>query len=216
MSIKENAKPVNSPQILPFPVENQKPKLSIRVDDKDNWVYYRDYYSTVYRSCFDVLRNEEAANDMANNVFIHIIEKLKSDRKFIISYPKTFFSKVARNMSINELKKTKKASENLYKIYHMATDEILNRILGKEGQEQEVLEANIICNGYEKNEAEIIVKAILKEQDETTRKIFFYYYHDNKTYKEIGKIIELSKSAVQKRLKKLEDQVKAALKKVEK
>jgi len=216
MGIKENAKPVNSPQILTFPVENQKPKLSIRVDDKDNWIYYRDYYSTVYRSCFDVLRNEEAANDMAHNVFIHIIEKLKSDKHFIISYPKTFFSKVARNMSINELNKQTKASEKLYKVYHMATDEILNRILGKEGQEQEVLEANIICNGYEKDEAEIIIKAILKEQDETTRKIYFYYYHNNKTYKEIGTIVGFSKSAVQKRLKKLEEQIKAVLEKVNK
>jgi len=205
MNIKENTNSVNSPQILTLPVENHKPILSINIDVKDNWLYYSKYYPIVYGRCFDILHNEEDAKDMAHDVFTHILEKIKSDKQFIISFPKTYLSKAATNMSINEIKREKKTKEKLSKIYNMATTVILNRILGKE--EQEIWETNIIENGYEKKETIIIIKNILDEQDETTRKIYFCYYHDGMTYKQIGKTVGFSTSAVQKRLKNLEKQV---------
>jgi len=215
MDFKGCEKNANSPQILPFPVENQKSKLSINIDDKDDWPYYGEYYSLVYRRCLTVFHNKEDAEDMVHKVFYKLHER-KTAGKLDIKNPdpKPYLNRMATNMSINKIKKTKNARENLIKIYHMATDEIINRILGKD--EQEVLEAAFIGIGYKKNEAVIIVKAILNEQDETTRKIYFYYYHDDMTLEQTGEAIGLKKSAVHKRLKKLEKQVKSALEKANK
>ena len=75
------------------------------------------------------------------------------------------------------------------------------------------MERGIIENGYYQDEAETIVKAILDEQDEKNRKIYFYKYRDDMTLEEIGKVVGLGKSAVQKRIKILEKQVKVRLEK---
>jgi RNA polymerase sigma-70 factor, ECF subfamily len=214
MNLNKDTNPLNSPQISPFPVEKPQSKLSINID-ADNWPYYQEYYPLVYRRCFAVLHNKEDAEDMAHNVFTKL-HKLKSAGKLNIKKtdPKPYLNRMATNMSINELNKSEKTRKNLINIYHITTDEILNRILGKE--EQGVLEEGIIINGHKKNKAEIIVKAILKEQDETTRKIYFYYYHDDMTLEQTGELVGLRKSAVQKRIKKLEKQIKAVLEKVNK
>lgn len=169
-----------------------------------------EYYSLVYRRCLAILRSKENAEDAAHDVFEHI-QKLKSKGRLNITYPKTYLSTTARNMSLNE---RKRARRELVEIYDMATNGSLNWFRDKGVQEQEMWEAGIIDNNYEQTEAEIIVKAILDEQDETTRKIYFYKYHDDMTLEQIGEAVGLGKSAVHKRIKKLEGQVKAALGKV--
>jgi DNA-directed RNA polymerase specialized sigma24 family protein len=78
----------------------------------------------------------------------------------------------------------------------------------KGGQEQGKLELVFMDKGYDQVEAQIIVKSILDEQDETTRKIYFYKYHDDLTLEQIGEFVGLKKSAVHKRIKALEKQVK--------
>jgi RNA polymerase sigma-70 factor (ECF subfamily) len=156
--------------------------------------------------CMDILHNEEDAQDLAQNIFENIYGKilgLKSEGQFQIEHPKTYLSTAARNMSINE---RNRAIAERKKIYDMATDGSFNRFMEK--GEHEVLKAGIINNEYEQAEAEIIVKAILEEQDETTRKIYFYRYRDGMTLKQIGEVVGLGKSAVEKRIKKLEEQVR--------
>ena len=209
MSIKENAKPVNSPQIIPFPVENQPPQLSMNIDDKDFKHFYNEYFPLVKRRCFSVLRNEEDAKDITNDVFWKV-HKLKSEGK-IIDYPKTYLSRMAENMSKNKIKKDKRERKELIELYDMAINESYNRLKNIGEKEQKEWETSIMDNGYEQVEAEIIIKNILDEQDKTTGKIYFYYYHDSMSYKEIGKIIGLSKSAVQKRIKNFEKKVKEAI-----
>jgi len=120
---------------------------------------------------------------------------------------------MAKNMSINEIKKRdteRRQRKEFIKIYDIATDETVNRILSSGEQGQKQLEMGIIDNCYEQVEAEIIVKAILEEQDEVTRKIYINKYYKDMTLEQIGEAVGLKKSAVQKRIKKLEKQVKAA------
>jgi DNA-directed RNA polymerase specialized sigma subunit len=93
----------------------------------------------------------------------------------------------------------------------MATNGGLNWFKEKGEQGREKWEIGIKDNGYEQVEAKIIVKAILDEQDETTRKIYFYKYHDDMTLKQIGEVVGLGKSAVQKRIKKLEEQIRVKM-----
>jgi RNA polymerase sigma factor (sigma-70 family) len=205
MDIKNTANPVNSPQILPFPVENRRPQLSINTDDAEYQLFYIKYYSLVKNRCMAVLGSREDAEDMAQNVF-EKIQELKSEGRLNITYPKTYLSTMAKNMSIND---KKRARRELIEIYNMATNGSLDWF--RDNGEQKTWEAGIIDNGYEQIEAKIIVKSILEEQDETTRKIYFYIYHDGMTLEQTGEIVGLKKSAVHKRIKDFEGQIRAAL-----
>jgi len=202
----------NSSQNLNFQVEKQPPQLSIDTESNKNKnefaILYRDYYAFVFRRCFFILHNEEDAHDAAHDIFANM-QELISEGKLEVSHPKTFLSAVARNMGFNI---NKKARRDLNKLYDIATNTGLDWYKNtEEGQRNENWEAGIIDNGYEQVEAEIIVKAVLEEKDETTRKIYYYKYHDDMTLEQIAEVIGLGKSAVHKRLKILEEQVKTAL-----
>ena len=211
MGVSKNKNPQNTPQIIPFPVEKQPPQLSIHTDETDNKLFYIEHYPHVYRRCLYILHNEEDAKDIASDVF-EKVHKLKTKGKFI-DHPKTYLPKMAENMIKN---KKKRERRELIKLYDIATSESLNWFKYKGEQDKKVWEAGIIDNGYEQVEAEIIVKTILAEQDETTCKIYFYYYHDSLTLEQIGEAIGLKKSAVHKRIKNLEKQVKETVRGIKK
>jgi len=201
-----------TPKIQPFPVKNQQPQLSIKIDDADIGIFYREYYSMVFNRCLFMLGNREDAQDAAHDVFAKI-QELKSDGRLHVPYPKTYLSTAAKNMGIN---KKKRARNELIKIYDMATNGSIDWFIEKGVQGQEVWEIGIADNGYDQVEAKMIVKAILDEQDDVNRKIYFYKYHDDMTLEQIGEVLNLSKSAVRKRIKKLEEQVKLKTGKAEK
>jgi len=207
MIYKDSTTPSNSSQIPPFGVENRSPELSIKTDDEEIGLLYVNYYSLVYRRCLSVLYNEEDAKDAAHEVFAKI-QKLKTEGKFHTSFPKTYLSTAAKNMGLNT---KKKARRELIEIYNTATNGSLEWFKERGEQGREKWEAGIIDNGYELVEAKIIVKIILKEQDETTRRIYFYKYHDNMTLEQTGEAVGLSISAVQARIEKLKEQVRAEL-----
>jgi len=212
MGIKDGTTSPQTPKILPFPVENRQPRLSITIDDADIGFFYREYYPMVFRRCLAMLGNQEDAQDAAHDVFAKI-QELKTKGRLHVPYPKTYLSTAAKNMGIN---KKKRARIEVNKIYDMATNESLNWFKDKGEQGREVWEIGVIDNGYDQVEAEIIVKAILDEQDETTRKIYFYKYHDDMTLEQIAELTGLGKSAVQKRVKKLEEQVRVKTGRAEK
>jgi RNA polymerase sigma-70 factor (ECF subfamily) len=209
-----NFKDDNSPKpsiILPFPVENQQTCLSIKTDETDIGSFYREYYSMVDTRCLVILGNEEDAKDAAHDVFEKIQELKKTKGQLDIPYPKTYLSTAAKNMGIN---KKKRARRELNEICNMATNGGLNWFKEKGEQGRDKWEITVTDNGYKQAEAEILVNAILNEQDETTCKIYFYKYHDDMTLEQIGEVVGLGKSAVQKRIKKLEEQVRVKMGKV--
>jgi RNA polymerase sigma-70 factor (ECF subfamily) len=212
MSIQDGINPPQSSIILPFPVKNQPSQLSIKIDDADIGYLYEEYYSMVFNRCFEMLGNREAAQDAAHDIFKQL-QELKSKGQLKIPYPKTYLNTAAKNMGIN---KKKRARRELNEIYDMATNRNLNWFLNNKENGQEQWEIGIIDNGYDQVEAEMIVKAILEEQDETTRKIYFYKFRDDMTFEQIGEILNLSKPAVHKRLKKLEKQVRSKMGKADK
>jgi len=207
MDIIDSTNPQETLKSPLFPVENQQPQLSIKIDDADIGIFYREYYSMVFERCLVVLGNREDAQDAAHDVFAKI-QELKSKDRFSTTYPKTYLSTAARNMGIN---KKKRARNELNKIYDIATNGSINWFINKGEQGQEVWEIGVMDKGYDQVEAKIIVQAILKEQDETTRKIYFYKYRDDMTLEQISEVVGLSKSAVQKRINKLEKQVRVKI-----
>jgi RNA polymerase sigma factor (sigma-70 family) len=209
MGFKDNNHPANSPQILPFPPEKQPSQLPIYIGDENNRQFYLKYYSMVESVCMRTLHNKEDAQDLAHDVFAYVLEKFKKEGQSSIPYPTTYLSKAAANMGIN---KKKRARRELIEVYNMAAGGSLNWFIDKGGDEgKEKWEAGIAEKGYEQAEAQIIVKAILDQQDETTRKIYFYKYHEDMTLEQIGEAVGLKKSAVHERLKALEEQVKVKI-----
>jgi RNA polymerase sigma-70 factor (ECF subfamily) len=209
MDFKDNNPTENSLQILPFSPEKQPSQLPIYIGDENNRQFYLKYYSMVESVCMRTLNNKEDAQDLAHEVFVYLLEKFKENDSFSIPYPSTYLSKVATNMGIN---KKKRARRELIEVYNIATNGSLDWFIEKGGDEgKEKWEAGIVEKGYEQVEAEIIVKAILDEQDETTRKIYFYKYHEDMTLEQIGEAVGLKKSAVHERLKALEEQVKVKM-----
>jgi len=209
MDIKIGNTLENSPQILPFPVENQPPQLSINTDDEEIGLFYREYYPIVYRRCLSILHNEEDAHDAAQDVFAKI-QRLKTEGRFHPSNSKNYLFRAAANMSFNQKKRKRR---ELIQFYDIATGEILKN---KDEQGWEEWKSDLIDNGYEQVEAEIIVKTILEEQDEITRRIYFYKYHDDMTLEQIGEAVGLGRSAVHNRIRNLKIQAKAAWGKAEK
>jgi len=208
MDFRDSTNLANSPQIPSFQPEKQPSQLSIHIDDRKNGTeigyFYREYYSLVYNRCLAILGNREDAQDVAHDIFEKIQEQ-KAKGVLNIPYPKTYLSKAAVNMGIN---KKKRARRELIEIYNMATAGSLKWFIDRGGEEgKEKWEAGIVDNGYDQVEAQIIVKAILDEQDETTRKIFIYKYLHDMTLEEIGEAVGIKKSSVQERIKKLEKQV---------
>ena len=207
MGFKDGTNLPQTSKTLPFPVENHPPQLSIKIDDADIGIFYREYYSLVFTRCLFILGNREDAQDTAHDVF-EKIQELKSKGQLHIPYPKTYLSTAAKNMGINKKRRARKETN---KIYDMATNGSLNWFRDRGENGREVWEIGITDNGYDQVEAKIIVKAILDEQDETNRKIYFYKYHDDMTLEQIGEVLSLGKSAVQKRIKNLEEQVKVKM-----
>jgi len=191
MGFKDGTVPPQPPTILPSSVENQQPHLSIGM--------YEEHYPMVYRRCLAILGNAEDAEDAAHDVFARI-QKRKAKGLFSVTYPKTYLSRMATNMGIDK----KKERRDFITTYDIATTESLNGL-------KDNWEPSIMDNGYEQVEAEIIVQAILDEQDEITRKIYFYKYRDDMTLEQIAEVVGLRKSAVHKRIKKLEGVVKAKM-----
>ncbi len=205
MDFKDEIKPPQIPTILPFPVENQQPQMSIRVDDTEIGNFYLQYYSTIRKRCRDLLGNDEDAEDIAHDVFKKI-QELESDGRLNMREPGAYLYMMATNMSRN---KKKRARRELKKIHNIATSLSWSKVNGE--QECETWEICITDKGYDLVEAKIIVQAILDEQDEVTRNIYIYKYIDDMTLNEIGEVVGLRKSAVQKRIKKLEEQLRVKI-----
>jgi len=101
-------------------------------------------------------------------------------------------------------------------IYNMAAYASLKWFIDRADEEgKEKWEAGIVDNGYDQVEAEIIVKAILYEQDETNRKICFLKYYHNMTGKQISNAVGLAEATISERLKALEKQVRLKMGRVE-
>lgn len=173
---------------------------------------YKEYFPLVFRRCFEILKNNEDAENAANTVF----EKLyKKDD--VITYPKSYLYRVATNIGLKQIKKRRR---EIAFMYAEATNVSISRLKEKGEREiKQLLSENKLGNnegkntyledkGYEQIEAEIIVDAVLKEADETTRVIYVLFYRDDMTYKAIGEIVGLSISAVEKRIKKLKRNIK--------
>lgn len=130
-----------------------------------------------------MLRNEEDALDAAQDVFVKLIHH---QSRLYNQFPSSL-------------------------LYTIATNTCLNRLRRQKTQGAKTLEtaSPAHCDPeYERVETDMLMDAILSGESESTRAICYMYHRDNMTLREIGGLMGLSVSGVQKRLSSLRSRAK--------
>jgi len=143
--------------------------------------YYRQFAPMVYRRCLFLLKSEEAALDVMQDVFVQILrfrERLRDQG------PSSLLYTIATRLSLNLLRKKRW--------------EALPEDLGVRDRGEDLVLAQLLLDGVFRNE-----KA-------DTRVIAVYHYVDGMTLEETAQMAGLSVSGVRKRLKKLQEHARAA------
>jgi RNA polymerase sigma factor (sigma-70 family) len=215
MGFKDDKTNKNPPQILPFPPKKQPSKLPINIEDEKARQFYQKNYPMVKGVCMCILHNKDDAEDMAHDVFAYVYKNIKKEEQS--SLEKLFLYKAAKHMSLNRKKReqarVRKESEA---IFIMAAYASLKWFIDRADEEGKVKwEAGLVDNGYDQIEAEIIVKTILDEQDETNRKICFLKYYHDMTGKQISNAVGLAEATISERLTALENKVRLKMGRLE-
>lgn len=141
------------------------------------------YKHMVFTLAFQILRNREEAEEVAQDTFLSVfnsLQKFKGDSKF-----STWVYKIAYNRSLDYLKKRKTTlvTETL-KDYSVVTAPLEENILDQ----------------IENKERSLEIKKALELLHPEERTIVTLYYYDELSSTEISKIVELSSNTVKVKL----------------
>jgi RNA polymerase sigma factor (sigma-70 family) len=202
-----------------FSVEKNPPSgVSICGKDMDYDIeaWYKENFFKVLQICQRIFKNPEDAENVTHDVFRRL-QFLKNEGRLVIKSPdgkpdKLLF-KMAKNMSFTRLRKTRRENLAMYsvaidvsfrRVRKMEVDKVWNLLSKKYTHEYHDGNKIFIDGNYGLAEAELFVKALLEDQDEKMLEIFFLRYRDDFTLEQIGKVVGLKKSAVGKRLEKID------------
>ena len=141
--------------------------------------YYRQFAPMVYRRCLFLLRSEEAALDVMQDVFVQVLrfrDRLKDQG------PSSLLYTIATRLSLNSLRKKRW--------------EALPEDLGVRDRHEDLVLGRLLLDG------------IFRSEKPDTRVIAVYHYVDGMTLEETARMAGLSVSGVRKRLKKLQEQAR--------
>jgi RNA polymerase sigma-70 factor, ECF subfamily len=142
--------------------------------------FYRKYGPMVLRRCRTLLRDEDAALDATQDVFVQVLRRQESLHD---TAPSSLLYRIATNVCLNIIRKNKRAPANV-------DDEIISRIAGSDKVEDRVVTGHFLDQVFE-------------SQKEGTREIAVYHYVDGMTLEETADLSGLSVSGVRKRLRTL-------------
>ena len=142
--------------------------------------FYRKYGPMVLRRCRSLLRNEEAALDAMQDVFVQVLRRSETLHD---AAPSSLLYRIATNVCLNVMRRSKRVAIN-------ADDEFLQRIAGSDRPEERVVAGHFL-------------EQVFKAQKEGTREMAVYHYVDGMTLEETAALCGLSVSGVRKRLRTL-------------
>ncbi|MFP4409629.1 MAG: RNA polymerase sigma factor, partial [Spirochaetaceae bacterium] len=148
--------------------------------------YYRRYAPMVMRRCRSVLKNEEAAMDAMQEVFVRLVRKQDELRD---EAPSSLLYTMATNICLNVLRSQGRRPQET------VDDEVLLSVAGSDDPEETVLSRHFADRLLK--DAEVGPDAV------STRTIATYHYVDGMTLEETAELTGLSVSGVRKRLRKL-------------
>ena len=142
--------------------------------------YYRRYAPMVLRRCRFMLRDEEAALDAMQDVFV---ELLRRENDLVHNAPSSLLYTIATHVCLNRLRTKKRRPET-------HDDEILLSIAGDESPEDRTLSGHFLDR-------------LFRHEPESTKTIAVLHYVDGLTLEETAAQVGLSLSGVRKRLRRL-------------
>lgn len=149
---------------------------------------YEKYGPMVLRRCNYLLKDEDAAFDAAQEVFLKIIEK--KDR-LKIKYPSSLLYTIATNICLNIIRDGKKHSKQ-------NAEDIINIIACEEDHSDRFLINDLLDHLFDR-------------ELPGTREIAVMHFIDKMTYEQISAEVNLSVSGIRKRLRKLSENAKIHL-----
>jgi len=144
---------------------------------------YELYFPLVHRICYRYTKNQEEANDLAQEVFLKVHGSYRSFEGN--SQPSTWLYRVAVNHCLDHLRWKKRQSELM-----AGYAEDLAR---REPQENSV-----------DHPAKRLLRRLLENMDEANRQVVFLRFEVGLTHEEIAEICGVSRVAVTKRLAKFQ------------
>lgn len=154
---------------------------------------YEQYGSWVFRRALGMLKNEEAAWEAVQEVFVKVLESGSSFRRE--SSPWTWLYRITTNHCLNLIRSQKTWNR---------VSEILIRDQMALPAVPENADPAVHINRSS------FVK-LMEGEDETTQKILFASFVDEMTQEEIAEMLHLSRKTVYKRLKKFSKKAREAL-----
>jgi RNA polymerase sigma-70 factor (ECF subfamily) len=149
--------------------------MAIDVED-----FYRKYGPMVLRRCRSILREEEAALDAMQDVFVKI---LKREKDLNSDSPSSLLYITATNVCLNVLRSRDRKPET-------ADNSILDIITGSDDPETTVIN-------------KMFLERIFKNEKISTRTIAMLHYVDGFTLDETAEQVGMSVSGIRKRLRVL-------------
>ena len=141
---------------------------------------YQQYGPMVVRRCRQLLKDEEEAQDAAQDVFVQVLrhrDRLRAD------YPSSLLYRIATNLCLNRLRERRRHPET-------ADEELLQRIAHTDPVEGRF-------------EARSMLARLFGRHQESTRTMAVMHYLDGMTLKEVAREVGMSVSGVRKRLRQL-------------
>lgn len=144
---------------------------------------YRKYGPMVVRRCRWMLRDEEAARDAAQDVFVQILRR----PGLVVEHPSTLLYRIATNVCLNLLRSRGRKPED-------PEGDLLFRIAAADDEAR--------------FEARSILERVFGRERESTRTIAVMHLLDGFTLKEVAGLTGMSVSGVRKRLRSLKERVR--------
>lgn len=151
--------------------------------DLDN--YYRKFGPMVHRRCKELLKNEEDALDVMQEVFVKL---LRLDSKEIQS-PSSYLYVMATRLSLNRIRSQRRrpedpASDFVYEVAHLES-------------------------GRSRSQARFLLDKLFAQSKDSTQLIAILHYHDGLTLQEVADQVGMSVSGVRRRLRVLRKELKS-------
>ncbi len=135
----------------------------------------------VLRRCRGLLREEEAAREAMQDVFVQLLRK---QEELTEDYPSSLLYCMATNICLNRIRRSNRSP------VLAAEEDLLQRIAGADDPEERVLAGHFL-------------ERLFEGQKGSTRTLAVLHYVDGMTLAETAEQVGLSVSGVRKRLRKL-------------
>jgi RNA polymerase sigma-70 factor (ECF subfamily) len=143
---------------------------------------YQRYGPMVFRRCRQLLRDEDAAMDVAQDVFVQLLRRRDSLSE---QYPSSLLYRIATNLSLNRIRDRARDPD-------LPGDELLDRV-ARPGD----------------RDAPLLLERLFGRHPESTRTMAVLHYVDGMTLDQVARECGMSVSGVRKRLRGLKSTLKA-------